>query len=635
MNETHRFMHNTFWVDNQVSFTFAPPLVDPEKPIEEIINLSDLATFLGDQGVTLQPWGDPGPSQEADADLTTQLGAHNYPGIYVFPTSLHMAEAPPVVAAFFQFEGQPAAPQAANASQEDHQANQDPTDLSSTAVAQIVNLVNGNLDKLRKGGEILKDGKELKPIPILAAAPNWYCGASNGGSNPNGPVTTGCPLTPPIPVAAEAKCASSTGLWPIRLPELAHELKTRTGDGVPVLVLDSLPSENDIKRAAQAAGEHNLLLLDLMNNVTFTRPDLPEILERPSPQQTMTGKDIKGKAVGFRMPDHGLFVAGIIRDIAPNARVECIRVLNDYCAGTVQVLTEQLYEILQRLLKGGNLYGRDVVINMSLVIPDDEDVQTSGIDLKLARLGLGIVIQTLSDRDVIFVASAGNEGDSRYMKPKGKHPNALYPAAYAYSPDKTTSLVANMIPVGAVKRNKKVSSYSCYPGLRGVSTYGGEIPAESAIFIDKETHMTEVDTRTIDAVIGVYTQLSYPALSIDDPEATYPVPNAHGWAYWIGTSFATPIISAIVARALELRRRTPSLGLELESTDAIIRYSTKRKVSWLTGSGESSTDIDGPMVLAQQCRPYKKENEGQEAQNQAEHDYTTPAIMAGTLSSDH
>ena len=58
-------------------------------------------------------------------------------------------------------------------------------------------------------------------------------------------------------------------------------------------------------------------------------------------------------------------------------------------------------------------------------------------------------------------------------------------------------------------------------------------------------------------------------------------------------------------------------------------------MSWLTGSGESSTDIDGPMVLAQQCRPYKKESEGQEAQNQAEHEYTTPAIMAGTLSYDH
>ena len=240
-----------------------------------------------------------------------------------------------------------------------------------------------------------------------------------------------------------------------------------------------------------------------------------------------------------------------------------------------------------------------MVINMSLEIPDDVDVKTSGIDLNLARLQLLAAIRSLSNRGVIFVASAGNEGDRRYMKPKGEHPNALYPAAYAYPLGKVEG-VDNMIPVGAVDRERKITSYSCYPGTRGVSTYGGEVPTG---FMNKETHMTEVDTRKIDAVIGVYTQLSYPALSIDDPEATYPVPNGHGWANWIGTSFATPIISAVVARALELRRRTPSLALEVQSTDAIIKYATKRTVSWTTSNGESSTGIPGPMVWAQQPRP--------------------------------
>lgn len=30
------------------------------------------------------------------------------------------------------------------------------------------------------------------------------------------------------------------------------------------------------------------------------------------------------------MPNHGLIIAGIIRDPAPQAQIECIRVLNDY-----------------------------------------------------------------------------------------------------------------------------------------------------------------------------------------------------------------------------------------------------------------------------------------------------------------
>lgn len=594
MNEMHKYMHNTFWVDNQVSFTFAHGPSNPEEDWSKSLNLSDFAAFLNDHGFTMPGWDGPNSTkQRTAAKRADQIATSDYPIFYEFPgphvalPNVLQGEASTLVASFFRFEGPAAAPQV--------QQGQD--DLRSTTVAQLVNLVNEHQQALYDGTARLQDGTQLKSIPIVAAAPNWYCGAS-------GHVTTGCPLTPPIPIATGAKCSSSSGLWPIQLPDLPRELKTMTGDGVTVFVLDSLPSGDDMKRAAEAAGEHNLLLLDLINNVTFTYPALPEILDRPGTQQTMTGKDIHGKAVGFRMPDHGLFVTGIIRDIAPNTHVECIRVLNDYCAGTALILIDQLHRILQRTLEGGDLYSRDVVINMSLEIPDDEDVKTSDIDPVLARLQLFQAIQSLSARGVIFVASAGNEGDRRYMKPKGEHPNALYPAAYAYQLGQFEG-VENMIPVGAVNHKEKIASYSCYPGLRGVSTYGGDVPAS---FTNKETHMTEVDKHTIDAVIGVYTQLSYPALSIDDPEATYPVPNAHGWAYWIGTSFATPIISAVVARALELRQRNPTLDFARATpiTEAIIKYVTTKYICWPVGCGGSFASIPGPLVLAIQCHPLKE-----------------------------
>jgi len=616
MNETshnrHKpFMHDTFWVENQVSFTFAP--TESGDPTE-IINLADLDDFLEDHGFIRSFIGDSGGSNSADQHALVERAAHratgNYPGIYVFPPAIPGEKIRSLVAAFFQFtETQDQSLLPEDTSQQGHQTHQGHVDLGSTPVARLVNLVNEHLQTLSSGQERLKNGRQLEPIPIIAAAPHWYCGASNGNSN--GPITTGCPLTPPIPVAADAACAASPGLWPIRLPNLPRELKQMTGDGVTVFVLDSLPSEGDIRRAALAAGEHNLLLLDLINNVTFTYPDLPEVLERPSPQQTMTGKDICGRAIGFRMPDHGLFVAGIIRDVAPNARVECIRVLNDFCVGTVQVLTEQLYGILQRNVSG------DVVINMSLVTPDDVDVRTSGIDLALARQGLLEVIGQLSARGVIFVASAGNEGDKRYMQPEEEHPKALYPAAYAYPLGQDAS-VATMIPVGAVNHEGGITSYSCYPGSRGVSTYGGETPSKEAIFKDAATGMTEVDTRQIDAVIGVYTQLFYPALSYDDPEATYPAPNAYGWAYWIGTSFATPIISAVVARVLELRRRRPLPDLAELSTTSIIKYATQKKVYWPVGSGRNAESIPGLMIPAEQCRPFEKRHKRQKVQEQAE-----------------
>ncbi|HJT58936.1 MAG TPA: S8/S53 family peptidase [Ktedonobacteraceae bacterium] len=628
MNELDSFMHNAFWVDNEVSFMFAPQLLGPIEDRDQHLNLQDFAAFLDDRGFRVPAWNALNNlNQPAIPDNPVY---YDFPDVQLLLPHVMARETNTVTAAFVQFEDLSADERAP---QEDDQMAQGPTDLSRTAVARLVNLVNGHQQKLYNGEERLRDGTQLGAIPIVAAAPNWYCGASNGVMNPLDHVTTGCPLTPPIPISSEATCASSSGLWPIQLPELPRELKKMSGDGVTVFVLDSLPSRKDIRRAACAAGEHNLLLLDLLNNVTFTYPTSLEVIDYADSRQPVTGKDVQGRAVGFRMPDHGLFVAGIIRDIAPRAHVECIRVLNDYCGGTTKILMGQLRKILDRV-QVGDLKGRDVVINMSLEFPDDEDVYTSDIDLGLARLELLCAIQSLSQRGVIFVASAGNEGDTRYVKPKGTHPPALCPSAFAYAPGNG---VENMIPVGAVNDQKEIASYSCDPGVRGVLTYGGDVPADSAIFEDVTTGMTEVDKHQIDAAIGVYTQLSYPALSFYDPEATYPAPNAHAWAYWIGTSFATPIISALVARALELQRRVPAMAFRKPVTEAIIGYVTKSSVSWPVDNQDGSRSIRRPMVLAQQCWPTKRRYQRRDAQVQVEPEPepATAVAVAGAIPSDH
>ena len=223
-----------------------------------------------------------------------------------------------------------------------------------------------------------------------------------------------------------------------------------TGDGVTVFVLDTLPNLGQIMRAAEGAEENNLLLLDVANNVTFTYPEMLDGLDEPGPLQAGTGKDIYGKLVGFRMPDHGLFVAGIIRDLAPDAQIECIRVLNDFCAGSTQTLIEVLNGIGNRMSpvnpdtgKAGDLYDtskkqpKPVVINLSLVIPADQEVlmqvMEAGIDpaeqfsLDMTREALLAAIQSLVNLGAVFVAAAGNEGDQRFDPMSGVRPNALYP----------------------------------------------------------------------------------------------------------------------------------------------------------------------------------------------------------------
>ncbi len=286
------------------------------------------------------------------------------------------------------------------------------------------------------------------------------------------------------------------------------------------------------------------------------------------------GKDVYGEHYPILISDHGLFIAGIVRDIAPDANIECIRVLNDLCVGDMETLLGALTKIYHRVLstnpitnQPGDLFGKPVVINLSLVIPTDVQARNSGITLTTTTPGAPIsgfdnilpealnqILQSLADAGVIIVASAGNEGDGRGMPASTIRPNALYPASLS-------DTIENIIAVGAVTKNGVASSYSCYPGLHSISAWGGELPAAGEVVPTNpgDPGSDNPQVTFSDAPIGIYSSILYPPLSAvtaDPPEQYYTPPNQSGWAYWIGTSFATPIVSAVAARILQWKQQT-------------------------------------------------------------------------------
>lgn len=438
------------------------------------------------------------------------------------------------------------------------------------------------------------------------AMPNWLSASTQSTDL----VTHGCPVYPPDPVTADAYCPSSPGLWPflLQIPDELQELKSMTGASVTVFVLDTLPRLGRIQAAAQAAGNKNLLLLDLVESVTFKYYDLPDYLDKPGPTQVATGKDISGLLEGYEMPDHGLFVAGIVHDLAPNAQIECIRVLNDEGVGDGQTLVKVFHDILKRMAppskgkKAGDLYQKPIVINMSLVTtPYDKEItiRLPGVDPKSVRVTLEALMKTMTDQGVDFVASAGNDSDSRDTSMSmasdngvGAHLGPRFPASFK-----------DVIAVGALDKFGNPTQYSNYPGVDGVSTYGGDIP--KAIPGDPKATPPDCLTRAevTDAIIGVYTALSYPSLSATDCEPDYPIPNPNAWAYWSGTSFATPIISALAARILEFKLRGK---LHSSARDAIKACAGGQNSHWGEGA-------DLPRILAvQQCVPFgPKDAQGQ------------------------
>lgn len=422
---------------------------------------------------------------------------------------------------------------------------------------QVVNLINHNLENLRQ--EV--------GLPLVAAAPNWV-----GGSAVDCLIHGG-PALPPLPLpASDSDGQQHSGAWDITLPELKDSpIATKNGKGVTVFVLDTMPelstnpdaTTSFVTEAAQRAGTNNKLLqtvAEQMNReqspfIKFSYQPLCSLLQEDAENQMVVGRDLNGKQYAFGMPDHGLFVTGIVRELAPEADIEYIRVLNDFGAGDCYTLINTLEWIHGRMSRidprtgqQGDLYNKPVVINLSLVMtPSDENLFTywhasSGnaygqsslsmaYDLATLRAPLQRAIQRLSECGAVIVGAAGN--DSNTPELAGRI-GPRYPAAFP-----------EVLAVGAVDRYGEAARYSNYPKLpaqrNGIATYGGGMPTRRDIQRDE-----------VDALIGLYSSQNYPAFEGKNPPApAYPAPNGNGWAYWSGTSFATPIVSAIAARMLE------------------------------------------------------------------------------------
>lgn len=490
--------------------------------------------------------------------------------------------------------------------------------------------IDRTFDVIKKLEDVkAKSGQDYRVIP------NWlHTGVDN---------THGCPVSPPVPVEG----IKGRGRYKIDLQKLPKNLQSAKGENVTVFVLDTLPPINRIKTAADKADGYNMLLKEMVDGMKDTEPynagppainlnySFDDIIPAPADSAT-TGKDIYGRLVGFPMEDHGLAIAGILRDLAPHATIECIRVLNDYGVGDLHTLLLALDYIYKLILKHDESLKLPVVINMSLVwLPPEHDIHDGSLpdieDIIVTSKDVLYSILTQPGFDAIFVASAGNDSDPRdaQMNPSEVRFSPRYPAAFA---DDEKYSMAMMIPVGAVNKDKKAASYSNYPGQSGIATYGGDLlepcPCLPAALSHAKTH---VDAVSIDAIRGIYTAEEYPALSKNDEYTRqmsgnqvgnaprgmsteypmYPAPNTRAWAYWSGTSYAAPIISALVARIIECERaRASSNKRDCSIRNIISDVAKERQELWtrvveykeVNGSLEMGepNDLNGKMILAMQ-----------------------------------
>lgn len=413
-----------------------------------------------------------------------------------------------------------------------------------------------HLDEIRN-----RDDQPLRSggITIEAISPNWLATPTyeHGGG--------GGPGARPVPF----KDSNANVPYEFQLPEniekLCPEDKVDRGAGVKVAILDTAPCLHELAEAYERhhpvdpvnQGDRHPLIERLL------KPNGPLTVHPASYEELLRMRSVYLKDHEYKMTDHGLFIAGIIHTIAPAAEIHLYEVLNPNGVGDIVSIARGLWKAVEDHYHTYKTTGeiKPLVVNCSLMlnIPLDGDPENPNsakiiysnasqkvTGHRLTDLDQEFLEKIKSDSDWVKRAGAGimwicnliygcgsrviaAAGNDWQPEDKGR-PQARYPAAF----EKVLGVGALPKEVVRTQNGKrKASSYSNIadiPGRVGVATLGGEPGKERG-------------------VLGVYLG-KFPPEQSAAPINTSGLDNENDWAWWAGTSFATPIVTGAVAAVL-------------------------------------------------------------------------------------
>src|SRR5579883_54514 len=369
---------------------------------------------------------------------------------------------------------------------------------------------------------------EQAGLRLLSAMPNWLVTAAPGLYAEGGPA-----LPPrPAPSLDLATTGNPPVGWHLSVQSQDITLDPRGAEEVMIAVLDTALHPDRLRSAAtRPEYRRNWLLQRLAANIRSENGSFEIEYDRyPILNEVRTGRDAYNDDRYYFMPDHGIFVCGLIRDIASRARIRLIRILNDFGGGDLYNLFAALTDLEQELVSGTI---RRLVINLSLTIMPDirrlpyiwfanrqwASAQLNSVMRALNQIeeGLRLLFHSLSQHGALIVAAAGN--DSTLPNQQGKAPR----------PPRAPARYESTLGVASVNSRFVPSLFSnaanLAPRNSGIATFGGD----SGGGIDS--------TGLPDAVRGVYISPTFPGGQ----------QNLTGWADWAGTSFSTAIISGLGA----------------------------------------------------------------------------------------
>ncbi len=424
-----------------------------------------------------------------------------------------------------------------------------------------VSFARSALDERTTRGQQVRQLTNLLNLAALGVvgAPRGE-GWSLSGSQPNW-VTSAMPFSCGSPAALPVAATSADVPGGFEFGDAAKRALADKGGArharVIVAILDTCPTEAKL----DDHGNPHLaeLLRTVRRHVSGTPLSLPlDYFEPPRevpvywnsllPWWQEVMPDADEPPPEFAIPDHGLFVSGIVHEIAPNVEIHLVRVLNDFGVGDLLGLEQVLRALPDALLRDAGPDAR-LIVNLSLgsavpvprrrffgrwlpdshtarpgAWPDDRSNQL----LDRAHGGLASTVRWLHDQGVLVVAAAGNDALRRHLD--GELPPPRYPAYYE-----------PVLAVAAAGHDGAPAAYSnrgdVVPFGNGVTTFGGSI--ELAHSDDRPAvTRTGASGGRQQSIVGLYSS----------PRLPGGAENRTGWVHWSGTSFAAPIVTALAAQ---------------------------------------------------------------------------------------
>jgi len=283
----------------------------------------------------------------------------------------------------------------------------------------------------------------------------------------------------------------------IQLADLYNGKVEASADGVRVGVFDTSPFNSP--------GTYNFP--EIEPNLELT------VHHAFSPPPLALNSTVQGKSPD--VSDHGLFVSGLVHAAAPDSQIHLYQVLTKDGCGDLFTLIKSIHEFISSQRDNRGLI-RNTVLNFSLGVLKPRDMRLIDLDSSEDSIeSLELAVFEAFRRGGIIVAAAGNDSVDGNLRLGPE-----LPAAYRFA-----------IGVSASTRDDKTA---CYSNKGNVVAPGAEGPMGAQI--------CEPLADSCPGNADANGNCDYGVISLARSSDTM-------YAYWVGTSFSTPLVSGLAATA--------------------------------------------------------------------------------------